>query len=206
MLSVFIAWINLDFGVETCFYSGMDIYQKTWLQFVFPLYIWLLVGSTILVSHYSTSATKIFGRNIIAVLATLFLLSYTKILKTIFTALQSTQVLQGSANDTNGTLIPYRVWSYDGNIERKACATVCSSLGVAGLSLPSVHPAPDVRSVHTLLANTEEMCAVGHTQHSIHLHLGCLPCSLQEGTSLLDWAHAVDTLRSLLYLYLQLQA
>ena len=117
VLSVFIAWINLDFGVETCFYSGMDTYQKTWLQFTFPLYIWLLVGGIILVSHYSTTATRIFGRNSIAVLATLFLLSYTKILKTIFTALHSAQVLQGSANDTNDMLIPYRVWAFDGNIE-----------------------------------------------------------------------------------------
>ena len=33
ILSVFIAWVNLDFGVETCFYSGMNTYQKTWLQF-----------------------------------------------------------------------------------------------------------------------------------------------------------------------------
>ena len=48
ILSVFIAWVNLDFGVETCFYSGMDTYQKTWLQFVFSLYIWLLVGVIIL--------------------------------------------------------------------------------------------------------------------------------------------------------------
>ena len=32
----FIAWLNLDFGVETCFYDGMDTYSKTWLQFVFP--------------------------------------------------------------------------------------------------------------------------------------------------------------------------
>ena len=24
--SVFIAWINLDFGIETCFYDGMDAY------------------------------------------------------------------------------------------------------------------------------------------------------------------------------------
>ena len=28
-LSVFIAWLNLDFGVETCFYDGMDTYSKT---------------------------------------------------------------------------------------------------------------------------------------------------------------------------------
>ena len=35
-LSVFITWLNLDFGIETCFYEGMDAYSKTWLQFVFP--------------------------------------------------------------------------------------------------------------------------------------------------------------------------
>ena len=117
ILSVFIAWLNLDFGVETCFYSGMDTYQKTWLQFAFPLYIWLLIGAIILVSHYSFTAVKVFGRNNIAILATLFLLSYTKILKTIITALNFTQVFQGSANDTSDPLVPYYVWTYDGNIE-----------------------------------------------------------------------------------------
>ena len=117
ILSVFIAWVNLDFGVETCFYLGMDTYQKTWLQFAFPLYIWLLVGAIIVVSHYSFTAVKVFGRNNIAILATLFLLSYTKILKTIITALSFTQVFEGSANDTSDPLVPYYVWIYDGNIE-----------------------------------------------------------------------------------------
>ena len=28
ILSVFIAWLNLDFGIETCFYDGMDAYGK----------------------------------------------------------------------------------------------------------------------------------------------------------------------------------
>ena len=30
-LSVFIAWVNLDFGIEACFYNGMDTYSKAWL-------------------------------------------------------------------------------------------------------------------------------------------------------------------------------
>ena len=30
-LSAFTAWLNLDFGIETCFYNGMDAYSKTWL-------------------------------------------------------------------------------------------------------------------------------------------------------------------------------
>ena len=37
--SVFIAWLNLDFGIETCFYSGLDAYSKTWLQFVSSVHV-----------------------------------------------------------------------------------------------------------------------------------------------------------------------
>ncbi len=28
-LRVLIAWINLDLGIETCFYNGMDMYTRT---------------------------------------------------------------------------------------------------------------------------------------------------------------------------------
>ena len=38
-LQVFLAWLNLDFGIETCFVVGLTAYWKTWLQFVFPLYV-----------------------------------------------------------------------------------------------------------------------------------------------------------------------
>jgi hypothetical protein len=117
ILSTFIAWVNLDFGVETCFYPGMNTYQKTWLQLTFPLYIWSLVGAIILASYYSSTAMKVFGRNNVAILATLFLLSYTKILKTIITALNFTEVLQGGAHNVSDSLMPYKVWTYDGNIE-----------------------------------------------------------------------------------------
>ena len=81
--SVFISWLNLDFGIETCFYNGMDAYSKTWLQFVFPVYIWLLVALIILVSHFSHRFANLLGDNPVSVLATLILLSYTKILSHI---------------------------------------------------------------------------------------------------------------------------
>ena len=57
-LKTFIAWLNLDLGIETCFIQHLDGYWKTWLQFTFPAYIWLLAGLIILVAHYSTRATK----------------------------------------------------------------------------------------------------------------------------------------------------
>ena len=109
ILTVFIAWINLDLGIETCFYNGMDAYAKTWLQFVFPVYVWALVGLIILISGLSQKMTQLLGSNPIAVLATLFLLSYAKVLRTIIAALSVTYLqYPGNVN------IP--VWSLDGNI------------------------------------------------------------------------------------------
>ena len=39
VLTVFIAWLHFDLGIETCFYDGIDAYAKAWLQFVFPFYV-----------------------------------------------------------------------------------------------------------------------------------------------------------------------
>ena len=109
-LSWFIAWINLDLGIETCFYNGLDAYVKTWLQFVFPFYIWFLVVTIIVLSHYFTLAARLSGRNAVPVLATLFLLSYAKLLRIIITVLQST-VLNYPDSSVR------KVWLYDGNID-----------------------------------------------------------------------------------------
>ena len=109
-LSWFIAWINLDFGIETCFYNGLDAYVKTWLQFVFPLYIWFLVITIIVMSHYSKRATRLSGRNAVQVLTTLFLLSYAKLLRIIITIFQSTELVYPDKSVRN-------VWFYDGNVD-----------------------------------------------------------------------------------------
>ena len=81
ILTVFIAWMNLDIGFQACFYDGMDAYMQTWLQFAFPLYVWILISLIIFTSRYSITVSKLLGHNPIAVLATLLLVSYTKILK-----------------------------------------------------------------------------------------------------------------------------
>ena len=83
LLTVFLAWMNLDLGFQTCFYDGLDAYALTWLQFAFPLYVWLIIGLVIFISRYSITVSKLFGSNPVAVLATLLLMSYTKILKII---------------------------------------------------------------------------------------------------------------------------
>ena len=71
---IFIAWLNLELGIETCFFHGMDAYSKLWLQFVFPFYIWLIVGFLIYIRKQSQRVTQLLGSNPVAVLDTLFLL------------------------------------------------------------------------------------------------------------------------------------
>ena len=83
VLTIFIAWMNLDLGIETCFYDGLTAYAETWLQFAFPIYVWMIISIIILTSKYSLTVSKWIGHNPIAVLATLLLMSYTKILKII---------------------------------------------------------------------------------------------------------------------------
>ena len=80
------------FGDETCFYDGLDAYSKTWLQFVFPLFIWVLVVLVILVSYYSQRFANLLRSNPVSVLATLILLSHTKILHTMITAVYFTHL------------------------------------------------------------------------------------------------------------------
>ena len=116
ILRVFLSWINLDLGIEACFYSGMDVYQKSWLQYVFPFYIWFLVGVIILFCHYSSTVMKLMGRRNIEVLATLFLLSYSKLLKTIVSSLSFTNIMVACADNLTDVLKPHKVWLYDGHV------------------------------------------------------------------------------------------
>ena len=108
-LTLFIAWLNLDLGVEMCFFDGLSAYSKTWLQFVFPLYIWSIAGLLIILAKYSDIVAKVMGNNSVPVLATLFLLSYAKIFRTIIMALSYTIVYTSHG--------PMAVWSADGNID-----------------------------------------------------------------------------------------
>ena len=109
VLSQFIAWFNLDLGIETCFFNGLDGYWKTWLQFVFPIYIWLLIGAIIIGSYYSGRLSRVFGNNTVPVLATLILMSYSKLLRTITNALMISKIKCDEEE--------WSVWSIDANID-----------------------------------------------------------------------------------------
>ena len=111
VLSQFIAWLNLDLGIETCFYHGMTAYHKVWLQFVFPLYIWFIIATIIVLCRYSTWLSNKIGGNVVQVLATLILLSFTKIFRTFAPALTWTRLVC-EGNSTTSTVR----WYMDGNV------------------------------------------------------------------------------------------
>ena len=108
-MTLFIAWLNLDVGIKMCFFNGLTAYSRTWLQFVFPLYIWAIAGLIIIIAKYSDRVAKVMGNNGVPVLATLFLLSYAKLFNTIITAMSYTTLYT-----TQGRKL---VWSADGNLD-----------------------------------------------------------------------------------------
>ena len=71
-ITVFISWLNLELGIDTCCFPEMDIYTKTWLQLAFPAYVILLVVLVIIISSYSSKFSNLIGKkDPVATLATL---------------------------------------------------------------------------------------------------------------------------------------
>ena len=88
-LQVFISFVNLNLGIETCYYNGMDSYIKMWLQLFFPIFLIFMAFLIIIASHYSSRILRLTYKRSLPVLATLFLLSYTSVLRTVLTVLFS---------------------------------------------------------------------------------------------------------------------
>ena len=107
----FISLANLDLGIGICFYNGMDDYAKMWLQLAFPFYLIFIATLIIITSRYSTKIQRLTARRALPVLATLFLLSYTKILRIVSSVLFSYSTV---------THLPSKhttlVWSVDANV------------------------------------------------------------------------------------------
>ena len=88
--TVFIAWLNLDLGFETCFYKGMTAYHRAWLKLVSPTCMILVLAVMICITKCSSQFARLIGRgNPVATLATIILLCYAKLLRTIIDVLSS---------------------------------------------------------------------------------------------------------------------
>lgn len=108
-LFVFISLLNLELGFPLCFFDGMDDIAKVGLQFIFPSYLLLLSGAIIFLSRYYPRIQKATASSGVPVLATLFYLSYNKIVRTVIDIISfATLEMQ-----THSTII----WRFDGSIE-----------------------------------------------------------------------------------------
>ena len=103
----FIAWLNLDFGIETCFFNGLNAFWKIWLQYMFPTYT---AGLFFIGLRYSSKLSKLFGNRSVPTLATLLFLSYTKLLRTIITSLELARLTNYPSDSSQ------YVWSIDGTL------------------------------------------------------------------------------------------
>ena len=110
-LSIFVSWLNQEVGFDICFFEGMDTYWKTWLQLAFPSYVIILVVMVIIISEHSMKFSRLIARrNPVATLATLILLSYTMLFRTMITVLSFTNLHYPDGSHK-------RVWLPDATVE-----------------------------------------------------------------------------------------
>ena len=109
-VTVIMSWLNLELGINTCYFPGIDAYIKTWLRWIFPVYIIVLVVLIITVSSYSLKFSRLIGKkDPVATLATLILLSYAKVLEICFESLSV-----GILEYPDGTQVP--LWLPDATV------------------------------------------------------------------------------------------
>lgn len=118
-ITVFISWLNLDFGFDVCFIKNLDTYWKTWLQLAFPAYVIFLVVMVIVISQRSKKFSQLIGRkNPVATLATLIFLSYAKLLSIIIVGLSCTTLIYSGPEGEAGKQpnLPI-VWLSDASVK-----------------------------------------------------------------------------------------
>ena len=108
ILKILFSLLNLELGFELCFYKGMTMSIKTGLQFMFPIYLWLLVLIMSLISRFSNKFANLTVNYSVQVLSTLLYLSFSKLLLTIINIF-----IPASVYTPNRTLT---VWYSDGNV------------------------------------------------------------------------------------------
>ena len=107
---IFVSLMNLNLGFPMCLYNGMTPTVKTVIQFVYPVYLWVLIIGFIIFSHYSTRISNRTASYSVQVLASLIHLSFSKVLITCIDIIAYVPVHTAQ----EGTML---VWYGDGNVE-----------------------------------------------------------------------------------------
>ena len=109
-----IEWLNLDPGFDICFVKGIDLYYHTWVRYVFPAYIIVIIIVIIAISGRSIRFSKLIGkRNPISTLATLLYLSFTNVLETAVVSLRPITLTYINKNGPR----EQTVWLPDGDLK-----------------------------------------------------------------------------------------
>ena len=110
---VLLALMNLDLGLHLCLYSGLDEFTKAVLQFVFPAYLLIILAVTTVFAHkygYKIHRISIVAKRIVPVLATLVIITYTKLAEASVNGLLFTWMYDIDSQERKA------VWLYDGSI------------------------------------------------------------------------------------------
>lgn len=113
LVVAFLSWLNLDTGIEFCLYHSVDLYEKIWGYFIFPVYLWTISGLIILLCKQYTWVARLAGKNAVPVLATILLLSYVKINQGVIYAFSYTTVHYPGMNNS---VVPVGVWAMDATV------------------------------------------------------------------------------------------
>ena len=108
ILNVIFSLLNLELGFSVCLYNGLTALIKTALQFIFPVYLWLIVLILVIISKRSDFFANLTIHSSIQVMATLFYLSFAKLLLTVIEIFIPVNVQTPHGEFT--------VWYVDGNI------------------------------------------------------------------------------------------
>ena len=82
-LRVFISFVNLNLGIEMCFFNRMNSYAKRLLHLFFPLYLIIISAFIIITSCYLSKMLQWTRTRSLPVLVTLSLLLYTSVVRTV---------------------------------------------------------------------------------------------------------------------------
>ena len=127
---VFFSLLNLDLGFPLCFFKGMTTAHKVGLQFLFPVYLWSIVIILILLSKYSIKLSEAIPKSSVRVLATLFYLSFSKVLNTVIIIITPSTVWMIDQGCSSG-LSSKQVWYYDGHDYGNSAHAILLAIAIA---------------------------------------------------------------------------
>ena len=114
-LHIVISLLNLNLGFPLCFYEGMTTTARVGFQFIFPVYLWSIVIGMIIIANHSVRVSNFISKSSVQVLATLFYLSFSKLLRTVIDILSHTTLYSIIYHQHDySNLSEQTVWYYSG--------------------------------------------------------------------------------------------